>query len=97
MAKKTFIDGMNPAEFFITKPEEEPVEKKQTKKKPATAPEKAPEGYKPNYLYIETKSKRLQLLVQPSLLEKLKKKADAEGRSVNDLVHTILEEALRKE
>ena len=63
--------------------------------KSVTAP--APEGYKVNPLYIETKSKRLQLLVQPSLLDKLKGKAKAEGRSVNDLVHSILEEALKGE
>jgi hypothetical protein len=60
-----------------------------------TAP--APKGYRVNPLYIETRSKRLQLLVQPSLLDKLKGKAKAEGRSVNDLVHSILEEALRGE
>ena len=46
---------------------------------------------------LETKSKRLQLLIQPSLLDKLKGKAKAEGRSVNDLVHSILEEALKGE
>lgn len=47
--------------------------------------------------HLETKSKRLQLLIQPSLLDKLKGKAKAEGRSVNDLVHSILEEALKGE
>ena len=64
-------------------------------KKSVTAP--TPEGYKVNPIYIETKSKRLQLLVQSSLLDKLKGKAKAEGRSVNDLVHSILEEALKGE
>lgn len=43
----------------------------------------------------ETKSKRLQLLIQPSLLDELKGKAIAANRSVNDLVHMILEEAIR--
>lgn len=89
--KKTFIDQIeNPAELFISAPQEPET-------KPAAAPAKAPEGYKLNPLYIETKSKRLQLLVQPSLLEKLRARAKAEGRSVNDLVHTILEDALGKE
>lgn len=55
---------------------------------------KAPEGYKVNPMYIETRSKRLQLLIQPSLYEKLRSRADREGRSVNDLVHYLLEEAL---
>lgn len=88
--KKSFLGQIdNPAELFISTPQEpEP--------RPA-APAKAPEGYKLNPQYIETRSKRLQLLVQPSLLEKLKAKAKDEGRSVNDLVHTILEEALEKE
>lgn len=85
---------MNPAMQFISTPAptEETAE-------PATAPatKKTPEGYKLNPLYVETKSKRLQLLLQPSLLEKLRETAKAEGRSVNDLVHSILEEALREE
>ena len=55
----------------------------------------APEGYKANPLFVETKSRRLQLLVQPSIYEALKEGAKAEGRSVNDYVHTILEKALR--
>jgi hypothetical protein len=92
-SKKTFKDSLeNPAELFISKPVEAPAETKE-QETPATAPK----GYRVNPLYIETKSKRLQLLVQPSLLDKLKGKAKAEGRSVNDLVHSILEEALRGE
>ena len=55
------------------------------------------EGYKLNPLYIETKSERLQLLVLPSLKAKLKEKAKQEGTSVNDLVHSILEDALAEE
>lgn len=55
------------------------------------------EGYKLNPLYIETKSKRLQLLIQPSLHEKLKSKAKAEGISVNELVNSILQNALAEE
>lgn len=58
-------------------------------------PGKPPEGFKVNPLYVETKSRRLQLLVQPSLYEKMKTRATAEGFSVNELVHSILEEALR--
>ena len=93
--KKSFID--NPALQFISTAETEtkpPEEKTIAMPQPTGKP---PEGYKVNPLYIETKSKRLQLLVQPSLLDKLKGKAKAEGRSVNDLVHSILEEALKRE
>jgi hypothetical protein len=90
--KKSFkADLTNPAMQFISTPAEE----REVDTTTVTAP--APEGYKVNPLYIETKSKRLQLLVQPSLLDKLKGRAKAEGRSVNDLVHSILEEALREE
>lgn len=56
----------------------------------------APKGYKANPLYVETKSRRMQLLVQPSLHEALKARAAAEGCSVNELVHTLLEEALKE-
>lgn len=90
--KKSFkADLTNPAMQFISTPAEE------REVGPTTVTAPAPEGYKVNPLYIETKSKRLQLLVQPSLLDKLKGRAKAEGRSVNDLVHSILEEALREE
>lgn len=50
---------------------------------------------KPVYLLcIETKSERMQLLVQPSLKAKLRAKANKEGRSLNDIVNTILLAAL---
>lgn len=81
MAKKT-LNLDNPAMQFISTPTEEG----QTT---VTAP--APVGYKPNPLYIEKRSKRLQLLLQPSLYEKVKARADKQGCSVNDLIHTILE------
>jgi hypothetical protein len=85
----------NPAELFISKPADgSPGEAVEGQREQAAPP---PEGFRPNYLYIETRSKRLQLLLQPSLLEKIRKRADREQRSVNDLVHTILEDALRGE
>lgn len=87
MPKKTFKENINPALNFISS---ESIAR-------AEEPQKAPEGYKPNPLYIETKSKRLQLLIQPSLHEKLKKRASQESTSVNDLINTILQEALGEE
>lgn len=101
MAKKSFKDSINPAMSFISQESidraegETPTTEETTVKAKRTA--KAPEGYKLNPLYIETKSERLQLLVQPSLKAKLKEKAKQEGTSVNDLVHSILEEALTEE
>lgn len=109
--KKSFAGNDNPALAFISTPEQETpaatvkAAKKAEGKKPlqpeqveASAHVKttdAPEGYKANPLFVETKSRRLQLLVQPSIYEALKEGAKAEGRSVNDYVHTILEKAVR--
>ena len=81
MAKKSFKD--NPALHFITRPAAAP------KAEPAPAAE-AP--LKPNPLYLETKSKRVQLLMQPSLHARLKDLAAGRGQSLNDLVHTLLSE-----
>lgn len=87
MAKKNFKDidlsELNPAYNFIST-EEAPKE-----------PDTAPEGYKVNPLYIEKKSRRLQLLLQPSLYDLIKDKADSEGTSVNNLIHEILEKAVK--
>lgn len=79
--KKSFIDSIeNPAEMFITP----------TAAKPQG--EQPPQDFKPNPEYIETRSKRVQLLMQPSLYKQLKARAKREKRSVNDLIHSILEE-----
>jgi len=42
----------------------------------------------------ETKSRRVQLLMQPSLHERLKAAATAQGTSFNDYVHKVLEKSL---
>lgn len=85
--RKSFKDNLNPAELFVSGPEE-------PAKASATISEKTPEGYKLNPQYVETKSRRLQLLLQPSLYERIKLKATAEESSVNELIHSILEDAL---
>ena len=97
MAKKTFKDSINPAMSFISQESIDRAEGETPATAEAKRPDKAPEGYKLNPLYIETKSKRLQLLIQPSLHEKLKRKAQTEGTSVNDLVNSILQDALAEE
>ena len=79
MAKKSFKD--NPALNFITPPAAPP----RTKAAPA---DRAPLKLEPRY--VETKSKRVQLLMQPSLHLRLKSAAEADGRSLNDLVHAVL-------
>lgn len=87
--KKSFKAELNPAMQFISTPTEET----ETKGNAPRAKE-APEGYKVNPLYIEKRSKRLQLLVQPRLYNKIKAQADAEGCSVNDFIHRVLEDAV---
>lgn len=88
MAKKSFKD--NPALQFISATEEEPQEQA-----PQQPTEKAPEGYKLNPLYIETKSRRLQLVLQPSLYKRVKDRAKAGGLSVNEFIHNLLDEATK--
>ena len=84
MAKKDFSNIATPALQFISNQE------KQDPKK-----ETAPEGYKVNPAYIEKKSRRLQLLMQPSLYDLLKSRALEEGTSVNNLIHELLEKAVK--
>lgn len=74
------------------KTEEQEVTPEQ--KVPTTA--KAPEGYKLNPLYVENKTKRLQLVLQPSLFNRVKKGAKQAGLSVNEYVHRILDEATKR-
>lgn len=52
---------------------------------------KVPEGMKVNPAYIEKRTQRLQLVLQPSLFARVKAAAQEQGVSVNDLVHTLLE------
>lgn len=92
--KKSFAKNLNPAMQFISTAEET---KPEEVREAITERAEAPKGYKLNPAYIETKSKRLQLLVQPSLYEKVKAIADRENKSVNELIHSILEEATREE
>jgi hypothetical protein len=81
--KKSFKD--NPAMRFISTGQTATGTIPDAEEKP-TAP------MKPNPLYIETKSKRLQLLIQPTLHRKLKDRATAQGVSLNELIHTALQE-----
>lgn len=93
MAKKMFksnLEGIeNPALQFISNAASR--ERTQRKEQDIHAP--IPEGYK---LVPEAKSKRLQLLMQPSLYGKIKEKAEETGTSVNDTIHNILSKAMRE-
>lgn len=88
MAKKKTFNLQNPALQFIST-QTNPIEQ--------NALHKAPEGYKQNPIYIEKKTRRLQLLMQPSLYNKLKARAQNNGCSVNDTLHVILAQALKSD
>lgn len=96
MSKKDFKASVNPATMFINtqaepeapkqpdtpKPKKEPVRK--VEPMPEAKPVKAPEPEK------ETKSKRLNLLIKPSLLEDFNKVAFMERNSMNDIINTLI-------
>ena len=94
MAKsKSFKDQIdNPALQFISVPPQDQPEEA-PKKKVTDAP-KPPKGYKINYEYVETRSRRAQFLLQPSVYARLQEEAKAQGISVNELVNNIIKEAL---
>ena len=58
---------------------------------------KPPKGYKLNPLYVEVKSKRVQLVLQPSLFDRVRERAKEQGLSVNEYVHRILDRETREE
>lgn len=100
MAKKNFKQN-NPAEAFITMPETEtePLREeaqRETQSK-LISPRKPPEGYKLNPEYIEVKSKRVQLLLQPSIVEALKALAVEKGLSMNETANEAIKEYLERE
>jgi len=98
MSKKSFTDA-NPAMAFIsTAKEQEDFALTQPTKEELEAkldPEplnKVSKGVpmKKNPEYLETKSKRVQMLMQPSLYNSIKEKAEQSGISVNEMMHEIL-------
>lgn len=96
MAKKSFKD--NPALRFISAaPAEEPAEKPAPEAPPARPEEGPGEGYRVNPLYMEKKTRRLQLVLRPSLYAQAKRQAQAQGISLNEYVCRALERASGKE
>ena len=98
MSRKSFTDA-NPAMAFIsTAKEQEDFALTQPTKEELEAkldPEplnKVSNGVpmKKNPEFIETKSKRVQMLMQPSLYDAIKKEAKAKDISVNEMMHEIL-------
>lgn len=78
----------NPSMSFISQESIDKVD--------GTAPETAPAGYKINPEYIETKSRRVQVLVQPSVYEEVKARAKAEGISTNEAINNALRKYIER-
>lgn len=51
---------------------------------------KPPAGHVLNRAFVETKSKRLQVLMQPSVYERVRAQAEASGVSVNEMISRLL-------
>jgi len=69
----------------VSTPEQEPIPEETILLQAPRAPQRA-----------EAKTRRLQLLLQPSLYEAVKARAEAEGVSVNEEIGELLRSALRK-
>lgn len=69
-----------------------------TPAEPQTIPTatKAPKGFKRNPLFVEVKSKRMQLIVQPSLFNRVKAASAKLNLSMNEFCHEALEQAALK-
>ena len=90
MSKKSFADA-NPAMAFISTAEKsEDCALTQPTKEELEAKESNGVPMKKNPEFIETKSKRVQMLMQPSLYDAIKKEATAKDISVNEMMHEIL-------
>lgn len=99
----------NPALAFIPnaneqKAEEKPEETPIIEEKKAAADvdqterlRKAPKGYKINPAFLEVKSQRVQLVLQPSVVKRLKKAAAKKKLSVNETANTAIIEFLERE
>lgn len=97
--KKTFIsENADPTLTFISeesiKAKDQPHEDGAALKAPTG--ERPPKGYKYNPMYIEVKSKRVQLVFQPSLYERVKAASEREGLSFNEYCHRVLDEATKE-
>ena len=53
-----------------------------------------PVSYKKNMEYVEKKTRRVGLLMKPSLFNKIKAVADSKGQSVNDYIHSVMEKEM---
>lgn len=104
MTRKNFKSENNPAMSFISTETKARVDSTEEKGAPIKeeAPsrsgtmEEAPEGFKKNPAYVETRNKHLQSLITQSLFNSLKERAESEHISVNELVNRLLTEGIER-
>lgn len=88
------FNAENPALQYLTdEPAKEPIKAETIQERT----ERIPQGYKANPNYIETKSKKLQMLMQPSLFQKVKTLADRNHESINNYIHVLLEKHVEEQ
>lgn len=104
-APKSKVKDTKVTKAEVAAKQEKPVTAEKTAK--PTKPAKPAKAEKPtpktpdfpmlnlNIPVVERKSTRVQLLIKPSLVEKLKSIAKSKNTSVNDLVNVILETVLK--
>ena len=90
--RKRIIEGSPVAELLGEL--DAPKQQKEERTKAEGTPSKAPTGYKLDPRYVETKTARLQLVLKPSVADKLRKYCKAHKVSVNDFVGSMIEERL---
>lgn len=91
--------GINSEISHDTQQQEQPVKVSENTRQEAPVvydEEKLPQSYMlPKRKEVATKSKRVQLLMQPKLHSQIKQLAQERGLSFNDFVHQILEDVAR--
>lgn len=103
MTKKRIIAEDAPVNELLGKlkpaPEQAKQAAKQTTKKtssPAAARLVVPEGYRLNPEYIEKKTVRVQIVLKPSVAEKLKAHCKKNKLSVNEYIGNLIENDTRE-
>lgn len=95
MAKKKFT---RPEMEFISKSTIEAVDgaADETTAPAGRTPAEPPAGYKLNPKYVEVKSKRVQLVMQPTMYDRAKAAAKKDNLSFNEYIHRLIDEATTK-
>lgn len=91
----------NPAMRFITQPQElQPEKAEESKPIRETNPPELTEPQQrvtQRFIYGEKKSQRIQLVMQPSIVDRAKAAAESENISLNEYIHRAITEKLNRE